>query len=142
MEVVARLNNLRMAPRKVRLVANLISGKPADVAVAELRYATKACAAPLTKLIRAAMADAEHNYKLAKETLVIRSMIVESAPTFKRFQPKAFGRAGSIRKRGSNVIVTLVSSAPTPTTTEKTAAKKTTKKVSKPKSSLAFEKKD
>ncbi len=109
MAVTARLNNLRIAPRKVRLVANLLKGMSVDDAVSELHFLSKASARPLEKLLQTAAADAEHNFQLAKGDLVIKSMIVNAAPTFKRFMPRAFGRAGAIRKRGSNVIVTLES---------------------------------
>jgi large subunit ribosomal protein L22 len=109
MAVTARLNNLRIAPRKVRLVANLLKGMSVDDAMAELHFLSKATARPLEKLLKTAAADAEHNFQLAKTDLFIKSVIVNAAPTFKRYMPRAFGRAGMIRKRGSNVIVTLES---------------------------------
>jgi len=108
MEVTARLNNLRVAPRKVRLVANLLKGLPVETALSELQFMSKACARPLHKLVKTAMADAEHNFKLTKSGLKVKSMIIESAMTYKRFMPRAYGRAAIIRRRGSNVIVTLV----------------------------------
>jgi large subunit ribosomal protein L22 len=112
MEVTSRLNNLRIAPRKVRLVAELLKGMSVEDAVAQLRFMSKNCAAPMSKLIRAAAADAEHNFKLVKAGLIVKRVIVESSTTFKRYTPKAYGRAGEIRRRGSNVIVTLVGSEP------------------------------
>ncbi len=120
MAVTARLNNLRIAPRKVRLVANLLKGMSVDDAVAELQFLSKGSARPLQKLLQTAAADAENNFQLAKHDLVIASVIVNAAPTFKRYMPRAFGSAATIRKRGSNVTVTLESktgakvSKPTP----------------------------
>jgi large subunit ribosomal protein L22 len=110
MEVTSRLNNLRIAPRKVRLVATLLKGLPVDQAISQLRFMSKNCAAPMSKLVKAATADATNNFKLAKADLKIKQVIVESAQTYKRFTPKAYGRAAQIRRRGSNVILTLVDS--------------------------------
>ncbi len=107
--VTARLNNLRVAPRKVRLVANLLKGMPVDDAVSQLQFMAKASARPLQKLLQTAAADAEHNFQLVKDDLVVKSVVVNAAQTYKRFMPRAFGSAGMIRKRGSNVIVTLES---------------------------------
>lgn len=108
-QVTARLNNLRIAPRKVRLLADLVRGLPLSEAVLALEFRSKRAAGPLQKLLLAAAADAEHNFKLKKNDLVVKHMIVNSAITIKRYMPRAFGRAAMIRKRGSNVTVTLVS---------------------------------
>ena len=109
MEITARLNNLRIAPRKVRLVVGLVRGHSLNSALAELEFLTKRAARPINKLLRAAAADAEHNFKLAKDDLFIKRIIVNSAVTMKRATPRAFGQSAPIRKRGSHVIVTLES---------------------------------
>jgi len=109
MEVTARLNNLRIGPRKVRLVAGLVRGQSLTAALAELEFLTKRAARPLHKLLRAAAADAEHNFKLAKDDLFVKRIVVNGGVTMKRSTPRAFGRAAPIRKRGSHVIVTLES---------------------------------
>ena len=109
MEVTARLNNLRIAPRKVRLLAALVRGRQIGDAVLALEFRAKRAARPLKKLILSAAADAEHNFKLKKGDMVIKRVVVDSAVTMKRYMPRAFGRAAMIRKRGSNITVTLVS---------------------------------
>ena len=86
-----------------------MKGMAVNEAIAQLHFMSKGSARPLQKLLKAAAADAEHNFQLAKDDLVVKSMIVNAAATIKRFMPRAFGRAGMIRKRGSNVIVILES---------------------------------
>lgn len=108
-QVTSRLRNLRIAPRKVRLVAALISGRPLNEAISELQFLMKRSAMPLAKLLKAAAADAEHNFKLSKDDLVVERITVNSGPTLRRYTPKAFGRAAPIRKRSSHVEVTLIS---------------------------------
>lgn len=108
-QVTSHLNNLRIAPRKVRLLADLVRGLPLSEALLTLEFQAKRAARPLRKLLLAAAADAEHNFKLKKGDLVIGRIVVNSGVTMKRYMPRAFGRAAMIRKRGSNVMVTLVS---------------------------------
>ena len=74
--VTARLNNLRIAPRKVRLIANLMKGMAVNEAIAQLHFMSKGSARPLQKLLKAAAADAEHNFQLAKDDLFVKFMIV------------------------------------------------------------------
>lgn len=107
MEVKAKLNNLRIGPRKVRLVADLIRGMRAEDAVFQLKYLNKKSSSDLIKLIESAMANAANNLNLQKDKLYIKAIMVDEGLTIKRWQPKAFGRAGKIRKRGSKVCVVL-----------------------------------
>lgn len=107
MIIKATLNNCRMAPRKVRLVADLIRGKKASDSLAILQFANKQAALPLAKLIKAAMADAKHNYNLDDKDFVVREILVNEGLTYKRWMPRAMGRATPIRKRGSNIIIGL-----------------------------------
>ncbi|MHB8831180.1 MAG: 50S ribosomal protein L22 [Patescibacteria group bacterium] len=107
MEVVAKLNSLRMAPRKVRLVADLIRRLPAIEAERQLVFLNKASAKPLLKLLRSAIANAEHNFKLSKENLWIKFLTVDGGATIKRFRPRAHGSAAPIRKRTSHITLKL-----------------------------------
>lgn len=107
MDVIAHVRNLRMSPRKVRLVADLIRGKRVSDAEAELRFIPKAAALPVRKLLASAAANASHNFKLVKDTLVIKSITVNQGPTLKRFRPRAMGRAAPIRKRTSHITIIL-----------------------------------
>ncbi len=107
MEVRANLSYLRIAPRKVRLVANLIKGMTAARAELELRHLPKRSAEPLLKLLRSGVANATHNFEFSKEGLYIKEIRVDPGPVSKRFQPRAFGRAAPIRKRTSHVALIL-----------------------------------
>lgn len=107
MEVIAKLNSLRMAPRKVRLVASLIRRLPVSIAETQLRFLNKAAALPVLKLLQSALANAEHNFKLEKDKLWISHITVDGGQVIKRFRPRAFGRAAPIRKRTSHITLKL-----------------------------------
>ena len=107
--LVTHLYHLRMGPRKVRLVADMIRGKRVAQAESILSLLPKAAALPLRKLLKSATANAEHNFSAKEDDLVIQSLTVDPGPMLKRSTPKAFGRAAPIRKRSSHVHMTLVS---------------------------------
>jgi len=113
MEVIAKLNRLRMSPRKVRLTAALIRRMTIDQAETQLRFLNKGAALPLLKLLRSAVANAKHNFKLEKDLLWIKQLNVDSGQTIKRWRPRAFGRAAPIRKRTSKIRL-ILSSDPRP----------------------------
>jgi len=106
-EVKAKLNFLRQSPRKVRLVADLVRGKKAVQAVEILSVLTKKAATPIRKLIESAIANAKNNFKLEEEGLIIGQIMVDDGPTLKRWMPRARGRATTIRKRTSHIVVVL-----------------------------------
>ncbi|MFB6181823.1 MAG: 50S ribosomal protein L22 [Candidatus Magasanikbacteria bacterium] len=103
----AKLNELRMAPRKVRLVADLIRDMDVDEAKTQLRLSKKRAAKPMLKLLNSAIANAEHNQNLDKSTLTVKIATVDEGPTMKRYQPRAYGRATTIRKRSSHIKLVL-----------------------------------
>ncbi|HBH46522.1 MAG: 50S ribosomal protein L22 [Candidatus Jacksonbacteria bacterium RIFOXYC2_FULL_44_29] len=107
MEVIAKLNNYRQAPRKVGLVAKLVRGLDTETALRQLKFSGKRVALPLTKLIQSAVANAIHNYSLKRDNLFIKIITVDGGPTLKRSRARAFGRAAPIRKRTSHVTVIL-----------------------------------
>lgn len=107
MEVKAYLRNLRIAPRKVRLVLGLICGLAVNDALAQLKFMRKQAALPVAKLIRSAMANAEHNFKLDPDALYIKKLVVDGGPVLDRWRARAFGRAAPIRKRMSHVTLVL-----------------------------------
>lgn len=106
-EVVAKLRRLRIAPRKVRLVADLIRGKKVDEAINILTFLNKKAAKPVLKLLKSAIANAEHNFKLKKDNLFISKITVDEGPKFKRWMPRARGRADLILKRTSHITLVL-----------------------------------
>lgn len=107
MEIKAQLNHLRIAPRKVRLVASLIRGREVKAAELELRHLSKRSALPLLKLIKSAVANAKHDFDLVADSLRIKSIVVDQGPVLKRYRPRAFGRAALIRKKTSHLLLIL-----------------------------------
>lgn len=107
MEITAHLNYLRISPRKVRLVANLIKGMSINGAELELRHLSKRSSLPLLKLLKSAVANAKHNFQLSDDGLYVKDIVVNSGTVLKRFTPRAFGRASSIHKRTSHVSLVL-----------------------------------
>jgi len=107
MEVSASLNYLRIAPRKVRLVADLIRGKKVSKIISILSFTNKKAAVPLLKLIKSALANAVNNYKLNPDNLFLKRILVNEGPKLKRLMPRARGQAFKIEKKTSHVIVVL-----------------------------------
>lgn len=106
MEARATLKNARIAPRKVKIVLDLIRGKDVETAKAILKYTPKAACEYLEKLLDSAVANAENNLGLDKQDLKVSECWVSPGPILKRIMPRAQGRAFRINKRTS--IVTLV----------------------------------
>lgn len=107
MEVRAHLRYLRIAPRKVRLVINLIRGMQVDRALDQLSVLPKASTLPITKLLKSAIANAENNFHLAKSDLAVKTIVANEGPRLKRYRPRAFGRAAEIQKRMTHVTIVL-----------------------------------
>jgi len=107
MDIHASLRFLRMAPRKVRLVVDAVRGLPALEAETRLSFMNKGAALPVLKLLKSAVANAEHNFHLSKNGLVIKKITVDGGPTVKRSRPRAFGRAAPIRLRTSHINIVL-----------------------------------
>jgi large subunit ribosomal protein L22 len=98
-----------MSPRKVRLVIDTVRGLPVSVAESRLQFMNKGAALPVLKLLRSAIANAEHNFKLDKATLTVKTITADGGPVLKRFQPRAFGRGAPIRKRTTHINLVLTS---------------------------------
>ena len=105
----ALLRFARVAPRKVRVVAQLIRGKPVDQAINILMFTNRGPAHLLKKLVVSAIANAEDRSKGSVDTdnLVVKEVVVDQGPTLKRWRPRAMGRATRINKRTSHVKVVL-----------------------------------
>ncbi|GAB3738304.1 50S ribosomal protein L22 [Nocardiopsis nanhaiensis] len=103
----AQARFVRVTPRKARRVADLIRGLPADEAQAVLRFAPQSASEPVGKVLASAMANAEHNDKLDRETLVVERVWVDEGPTLKRIRPRGFGRAFRVTKRTSHITVVV-----------------------------------
>lgn len=96
-----------MAPRKVRLVADVVRGMEVNKALNQLRFIGKDARKPMQKLISSAIANAEHNFDLDKNNLFIKKITVDGGAVLKRWMPKAHGRATPIRKRSSHINLVL-----------------------------------
>lgn len=107
--VRATLYNFRQSPRKVRLVADLLRGRPVEAAVVQLQQQPQKSTAAFIKLIRSAVASATHNYGLSEGSLKVEQVMVDEAVTFKRVKPAARGAAHGIRRTGSTIRVVLTS---------------------------------
>ncbi len=106
-EVKAQLNGLRIAPRKVRAVTNLLKGKDVVYALNQMEFFMKRPVLPLMKLLHSAVANAENNFSMVKSNLYIKEFLVDEGVKLKRFRPKAQGRAGEIQKKTSKVRLVL-----------------------------------
>ena len=93
MQAKAVARTVRIAPRKARLVVDLIRGKQVGEAVAILNHTPKAASPIVEKLLKSAVANAEHNYEMDVNNLVVAQVFVDEGPTMKRFRPRAQGRA-------------------------------------------------
>ncbi len=108
MQVKAQLNNLRISPRKVRLVTDLIRGLDVVKAKSQLQFLIKRSSKPILKLLNSAIANAKHNFKLSDESnLYISEIIVNGGKMLKRTMPRAMGRAYQIKKRTSKILMVL-----------------------------------
>lgn len=107
MEVKAITRYVRIAPRKARLVTDLIKGKPVEEALTILRFVPKKAARLVDKTLRSAVANAEQNPNIDVDTLYIKRIFVDGGPTMKRWRARAMGRATKIIKRTSHITVIL-----------------------------------
>jgi ribosomal protein L22 len=105
--VRAQAKYVRTSARKARLVCDHIRGKSVDEARAILAFTPRAAAKDWAKLLNSAVANAEHNHELLGEDLKVDAAYADEGPTLKRFQPRAMGRATSIRKRTSHLTIML-----------------------------------
>ena len=107
MSYTAKLKNLRVAPRKARLVANLVRGLPVVVAEDVLRLTNKRSAPVFLKLLRSATVNVSAQSTVAVDRLYIDRLLVDEGPTMRRYLPRARGRASIVRKRMSHITIDL-----------------------------------
>jgi len=105
MEVRAVTKNVRISPEKARQVARLLQGKRATEALGIVDLIPRKAARLLAKTLRSAIANAENNFDLDRDSLIVKEATVGVAPTMKRFRPKARGMAGRILKRTSHLKI-------------------------------------
>ncbi|KOA19896.1 50S ribosomal protein L22 [Clostridium homopropionicum DSM 5847] len=107
MEARAIAKYVRIAPRKVAVVLDLVRGKNVNEAFAILKYTPKNAATIINKVLKSAVANAENNLNLDGKNLFIAEAYANQGPTLKRFRPRAQGRAYSIMKRTSHITLVV-----------------------------------
>ena len=107
MEAVANLKYLRISPRKVKIVLDLIRGKDVGTATAILLQTPKAASEPVLKLLKSAAANAENNFSMDPAKLYVSEVYATPGPLLKRIMPRAQGRAYRINKRTSHVTIAV-----------------------------------
>ena len=107
MEAKAVLKYTRISPRKVEIVLDLIRNKPVDLAMAILKHTPKAACEDLEKLLKSAIANAENNFNMDRNSLYVSECFVCPGPILKRIRPRAQGRAFRILKRTSHVTLVV-----------------------------------
>jgi large subunit ribosomal protein L22 len=116
----------RISAFKAREVTREIQGLPVQQALDLLAFTPKKAAGLVAKTLKSAVANAENNHQARTERLVIREAVVGEGPTFNRFQPKARGSAGPIRKRTSHIRIIVTDEIEVPSRDQKSSAKKKT----------------
>ena len=107
MEAKSIAKYVRIAPRKVRIVIDLIRGKDVTEALAVLKTTPKVASGVIYKVLKSAIANAEHNYDMNSDALYVSAAYVDQGPTMKRVHPRSRGQAFKILKRSSHVTVVV-----------------------------------
>lgn len=107
MEAKAVLRQVRISPRKMRIIANLVRGRRVDDAMAMLKSTPKRSGEVIRKLLLSAVANAEHKGQTDVDSLVVRGCSIDNGPIIKRWMARAMGRANRIQRRTSNVTVVV-----------------------------------
>jgi large subunit ribosomal protein L22 len=106
-EVRAVARNIRISPQKVRLVIDTIRGKPVSEALAILRFLPHKATGPVAKVVKSASANAENNFDMDPDDLMVARIYADESRTLKRYRPRARGRANQILKRSSHITVVV-----------------------------------
>lgn len=104
---IAHVRNLRISPRKMRLVTNLVKGMWAYDAITQLEFTNKKGARYVIDMIKSAIANADNNFKMDKDSLYVKSITCDAGPKIKRYKPRAQGRASEIRRPLAHIHVVL-----------------------------------
>lgn len=107
MEIKSVVKSVRMGPRKIRLIADMIRSLSIDDALSTLEFTNKRAALPLTKALKSAVANAANNAKFEKNNLVIESININDGPRLKRFRPSTRGRIHPYKRRSTNIRIVL-----------------------------------
>ena len=107
MEAIAHVKHVRITPRKVKIVAALIRGKDIGEARSILMHTPKSACEPMLKLLKSAVSNAENNFQMDTDQLMVSQVFCTPGPTLKRIRPAAKGRAKRILKRTSHITLAV-----------------------------------
>ncbi len=107
----AQLRYVRIAPRKLRVIANMVRGKPVAQAINHLRFLNRSGSREFFKLLVSAVANAEDQGDIDVDDLVVRTVMVDQGPALRRWRPRAHGRATKVKKYTSHVVVEIAPAA-------------------------------
>lgn len=107
-EVKAFARYVHMSPRKLRLVADMVRKTNVEKALEQLKFSSRNAALPIMKALNSAIANAVHNHNFARENLYVKSITIDGGPVYKRYAPRAQGRAFVERKRTSHINIVLM----------------------------------
>ncbi|MGH1348071.1 MAG: 50S ribosomal protein L22 [Nannocystales bacterium] len=107
----AKLHYVRIAPRKLRVIANMVRGQPVAQAINHLRFLNRAGSREFFKLLVSAVANAEDQGDIDVDGLVVRTVMVDQGPALRRWRPRAHGRATQVKKFTSHVFVEIAPAA-------------------------------
>jgi large subunit ribosomal protein L22 len=107
MEAKAIAKQVRIAPQKAMRIADLVRGKGIREAYAILKFTPHKACGLIEKVLKSAIANAEHNYEMDKDSLYVSKITIDEGPTMKRFKPRAMGRADVMRRRTSHITVAV-----------------------------------
>src|SRR5512147_1290674 len=119
MQVISTYKHARISAFKAREVTREIQGLPVAAALDLLTFTPKKAAGLVAKTLKSAVANAENNNNLRADRLVVKEAVIGEGPTFKRFQPKARGSAGPIRKRTSHIRIIVTDEIEIPSRAKK-----------------------
>ncbi len=111
MEVKAVAKHVRISPQKVRKIIGDIKGKKVESGLSSLKFMPQKASGIVEKILKSAVANADHNNNMDVDSLFIKNIIVDSGPSLKRFRPRARGRGARILKRTSHITVVVADEA-------------------------------
>lgn len=127
MQIQAKLNYLKMSPKKLRLIADVIRGMKVEAALFQLSFLNRLAKKPIIKLLNSAISNAVNNFDLKKDNLYIKEIKVDMAGMLKRWAYKAHGRATPLRKRNAHILLVLDEVVPTKAKNKKIKGEKPVK---------------
>ncbi len=105
MQARAVLRGIRISPIKVRLVCDVVRGMPVNKALSTLEYMPQKAAVEVARTIKSAAANAENNYDMERESLVVKTIFADEGPSLKRMMPRARGRADQMERKSAHITV-------------------------------------